>query len=173
MHLGYVSLSGRGRTDACLAAAAAGLAAEGVALAGCVQSAAADCDAHPCDMDLRVLPAGPDLRISQALGEGARGCRLDGAVVEQAAMLAAGRLDGAALLIVNKFGKLEAAGRGFVPVIAEALGRGLPVVVGVNAQNLPAFLDFAGGLAQELPPEADAVFAWARAALGTLAEAAV
>lgn len=59
MHLGYVSLSGRGRTDACLAAAAAQLAAKGVALAGCVQSAPADCDAHPCDMDLRVLPAGP------------------------------------------------------------------------------------------------------------------
>lgn len=171
MHLGYVSLSGRGRTDACLAAAAAQLAAEGVALAGCVQSAPADCDAHPCDMDLRVLPAGPDLRISQTLGAEARGCRLDGAVVEQAAVLTAGRLDGAALLIVNKFGKLEAAGRGFVPVIAEALDRGLPVVVGVNAQNLPAFLDFAGGLARELPPEVAAVRGWTQAALSAPAEA--
>lgn len=165
MHLGYVSLSGRGRTDACLAAAADRLTAEGVALAGCVPCGPADCDAHPCDMDLRVLPAGPELRISQTLGTEARGCRLDGAVVEQAAVLTANRLDGAALLILNKFGKLEAAGRGFVPVIAEALDRGLPVVVGVNVQNLPAFLDFAGGMAQELPPDAGAVTDWVAAAL--------
>lgn len=92
-------------------------------------------------------------------------------MVEQAAVLTAGRLDGAGLLIVNKFGKLEAAGRGFVPVIAEALDRGLPVLVGVNAQNLPAFLDFAGELARELPPDATAVCAWAQAALSAPAEA--
>ncbi len=168
MHLAYVSLTGRGRTDACLTAIANKLTAEGLQLAGCTASAPITSGAHPCDMDLRVLPDGPDLRISQMLGTGARGCRLDGTAVEQAAMLTAGRLDAATLLIVNKFGKLEAAGRGFVPVIADALDRGMPVLVGVNGLNLPAFLEFAGGMAVELAPEEATILVWFRTAVAKL-----
>jgi hypothetical protein len=62
---------------------------------------------------------------------------------------------------VIKFGKQEATGRGLVPVIAEAVGRGLPVLVGVNGLNLPAFLEFAAGLAQALPTDPDAIADWA------------
>jgi hypothetical protein len=77
------------------------------------------------------------------------------------------RLDGAALLVVNRFGKQEAQGRGLVPVIAEAAGRGLPLLVRVNGLNLPAFLDFADGLAQPLPADPGAIAAWALDAVMT------
>jgi hypothetical protein len=150
MRIGYVSLPGRGATDARIAAMVGDLRRAGARLAGTVRTDDARAPAHPCDMDLLVLPDGPDLRISQDLGTGARGCRLDGGVLEQAAALSAGRLTGADVLVVNKFGKLEAAGRGFVPLIAEAIERGIPVLVGVNALNLPAFLQFSAGLALEL-----------------------
>ena len=42
-------------------------------------------------------------------------------------------------MIVNKFGKHEASGRGFRMVIAEAIERNIPVIVGVSALNLGDF----------------------------------
>ena len=67
---------------------------------------------------------------------------------------------GSDLLIVNKFGKHEAQGRGFRTVIAEALSKGIPVLVGINALNLSAFEEFAEGLATRLPPEPTALESW-------------
>jgi hypothetical protein len=160
MHLAYVSLAGRGATDALLAAAVARLRDRGVTLAGTVQTNPPCAGRTTCDMDIHVLPDGPTLRISQDLGAHARGCRLDSAALETAVAEAARRLDGAAALIVNKFGKQEAEGRGFVPVIAAALDREIPVLVGVNALNLQPFIDFSGDLARRLPPEPDAIAAW-------------
>lgn len=103
----------------------------------------------------------PRLRISQDLGRSARGCRLDPAALATAVGLVSAKLSkGADILIVNKFGKHEAEGRGFRGVIAEALSLGIPVLVGVNALNLPAFETFAEGMASGLPPAASALEAW-------------
>lgn len=73
---------------------------------------------------------------------------------------------GADVLIVNKFGKHEAEGRGFREAIAEALARDIPVLVGVNRLNLAAFEEFSGGLAVPLLPQEDALCAWISAATG-------
>ena len=59
---------------------------------------------------------------------------------------------GARLLIVNKFGKHEAEGRGFRSLIAEALASGLPVLLGVNQMNMHSFQAFAGDMAEPLTP---------------------
>jgi hypothetical protein len=113
-------------------------------------------------MDVRVLPDGPILRISQDLGRASRGCRLDPAALETAVGLVSASMGpGSDLLIVNKFGKHEAQGRGFRTVIAEALSKGIPVLVGINTLNLPAFEEFAEGLATRLPPEPTALEIWA------------
>tara|TARA_Y100000815_G_C13112892_1_gene413812 strand:+ start:70 stop:444 length:375 start_codon:yes stop_codon:yes gene_type:complete len=112
-------------------------------------------------MDVRVLPDGAILRISQDLGPQARGCRLDPAALETAVgLVATGLSSGADLLIVNKFGKHEAEGRGFRDVIAEAVAMDIPVLVGLNALNRSAFESFAEGLAIQLPPERAALMAW-------------
>lgn len=161
MQLGYVTLQGKGATDACLMQAVAQMRRARLALAGTVQTNPDRTGRDKCDMDLHVLPEGPVLRISQDLGKGARGCRLDSDALERAVAACLARLDGAALVVINKFGKQEGLGRGFVPVIAAALERGLPVLVGVSALNLPAFLDFAEGLAHALPAEPAAVARWA------------
>ena len=165
MQLAYVSLPGRGATDALLAEVVARIRARGMVPAGTVQTNPPCEGRDTCDMDVHVLPDGPVLRISQNLGAHARGCRLDSAALETAVAEAAARLDGADLLVVNKFGKQEAEGRGFVPVIAAALDRGLPVLVGVNALNLPAFEVFAADLARPLPADPDAMALWAAAAV--------
>lgn len=56
------------------------------------------------------------------------------------------------LLIVNKFGKHEASGRGFRDEIAEAFAMAIPIIVGVNALNKRDFETFACGAAWQLPP---------------------
>jgi glyoxylase-like metal-dependent hydrolase (beta-lactamase superfamily II) len=47
-----------------------------------------------------------------------------------------------------------------LPVIAEALHRGLPVLIGVNGLNLAAFLSFAGEEIEGLPTNSQAVASW-------------
>ncbi len=158
--IGYVSLAGRGRIDDCLSRTVRLLEGEGWRLAGTVRKAPADIGAHPCDMDLRVLPDGPLLRISQRLGSQARGCRLDGEAIENIAFEVEKRLDGADALIVNKFGKQEGTGRGLCAAIATALETGIPVLVGVNALNLPDFVNFVGEPAQPLEPDPETIRDW-------------
>ncbi len=163
MNLAYVSLEGRGNTDLFLMGVAQRLHAQGMRLAGCVQSNIERPDRAKCDMDLRVLPDGPILRISEDRGSLARGCILDSGALEQTVFEVDRRLAGAELLIVNKFGKRESEGKGLVPVIAAALGEGLPVLVGVNGLNLPTFLAFCDNQATPLPADPDQVVEWCRA----------
>lgn len=166
VRLAHTGLPGRGRTDRLLASVARDLSAAGLVLAGTVQDNTPRPGTHHCDMDLRLLPGGPVMRISSARGAAARGCHLDAGVLEGAAEWLLRHLDGADLLIVNKFGRQEAEGRGLVPVIAMVLERDLPVLVGVNALNLAAWEVFAAGLSHPLPPAAAALCDWCREAAG-------
>ncbi len=160
MRIAYVSLQGRGRTDQLIAEVADRLTAEGLRLAGTVQSNHERPNRKKCDMDLRVLPDGPVVRISEDRGDLARGCILDSGALEQTVHEVERRLEGADILIVNKFGKREAEGKGLAPVIAEALHRGLPVLVGVNGLNLAALLSFAEEDIHGLATNAEAVANW-------------
>lgn len=162
--LGYITAEGRGAGDLLIAEVADRLRAQGVSLAGAVQVNLENDPARKCDMDLHILSGTDVIRISQNLGALSSGCRLDPAGLEQAVGLVMAALDlSPALLIVNKYGKQEIDGRGFRPVIGEALTRGIPVLLSVSAGNAPAFLDFAGELAERLPAEADSVLAWVAA----------
>lgn len=173
MKLAYTMAPGRGDTDLVLEGLAADLAARGLRCCGTVQINSERADAGPCDMDVRVLPGGPVLRISQDLGPHARGCRLDPAALETAVgLVAAGLSSGADLLIINKFGKHEAEGRGFRDVIAEAVAMDMPVLVGLNAANRQAFEIFAGGMAIQLPPEPAALKSWVDRVIATADELA-
>lgn len=165
MKLAYVTLQGRGRTDALIADVAARLAADGVRLAGTVQSNIARPNRRKCDMDLILLPDGPVIRISEDRGDLARGCILDSGALEQSVVTVQLRLEGAQMLVVNKFGKREAEGRGLVPVIAEALELGLPVLIGVNGLNLAAFLTFAGDDVVPLAADPVSIAVWCKASI--------
>lgn len=166
---GYVTTRGaRGEIDQLLAEVAARLQADGWPLAGAVQQNSDEiCAGGPCDMDLRLLDGGGTIRISQALGAQSEGCRLDPAGLEAAvgrvavSLLRSGTMP--RLMIVNKFGRQEAEGRGFRPVIAEALGAGIPVLTGVGHDHEAEFATFAGGLATELAPDIDTILGWCRA----------
>lgn len=161
MKLAYTMAPGRGDSDLVLSGLASDLIAKGLRVLGTVQINTERPDAGKCDMDVKVLPDGPVLRISQDLGPSARGCRLDPASLENAVGLVSAQLNpGVDLLIINKFGKHEAEGRGFRAVIAEALAQDIPVLVGLNGLNKSAFESFAGDLAVQVPSERQALTEW-------------
>ena len=151
----------RGDTDLLLFNVARTLMGRGYRLTGTVQINTPRKTGGSCDMDVRILPAGPTIQISQDLGPEARGCRLDPAALETAVghveAALTGPVDG---LIVNKFGKHEADGRGFRNAIATAMDLDIPVLVGINGLNRDAFLEFAGGMTTEVPPTEGALVDW-------------
>lgn len=121
------------------------LRADGLRLAGAVQINQTRPWRPKCDMTLVDLSSGREVRISEDRGPEARGCRLDVAALDQAMVMTAdGLAAGADLLIVNKFGKMEAAGRGFGPLIGEAIADGVPVLIAVPEANVAAWDAFAG-----------------------------
>ncbi len=152
---------GRGDTDALLQTVARGLQPLGLALAGTVQINTELADQDRCDMDVLVLPDGPTIRISQSLGPNSQGCRLNPDALEQSVQASQIQLaKGADVVLINKFGKHEADGRGFRDVIAEALAQDIPVVVGLNPNNKPAFDTFCDGQAIQLDANAEAILEW-------------
>ena len=163
MRIGYVMAPGQGETDRLILGVARRLMASGLRICGTVQVNSERGDGRRCDMDVVVLPDGPVIRISQSRGREARGCRLDPRALEDAVGLVMTRFgQGADGLIVNKFGRHEAEGRGFRDLIGEALAQGVPVLVGLNALNRDAFMDFADGLAEALPASEAALVEWFR-----------
>lgn len=150
-----------GRTDQLLAEVAKDLESFGIRTCGTVQINSNLEDLHDCNMDIKVLPNGPVVRISQSLGKEAKGCRLDPSALEEAVHLVeAAILCGPDLLIINKFGKHEAEGRGFRAVIGEALSQDIPVMVGLSELNKTAFEEFTSGTALLLPAEKSKIVEW-------------
>lgn len=152
--------------DDLLAQVAAVLAAEGHRLGGVVQSSVHRPGRRKCDMYLRNLVSGEEILISLDRGNEARGCRLDVDAFARVSMWGEQALaEGVDLLVVNKFGKEEAEGRGLRSLIAEALIAGIPVMLGVSTLNLPDLEAFAGEEAERLPPQREAILAWCRTAI--------
>lgn len=147
--------------DMFLVALVGELRATGYRLAGAAQINAERADRRKCDMIVEELASGTRVLISEDRGREARGCRLDTDALARLTRLAEQGLGtGPDLLVLNKFGKEEAEGRGLRPVIASAAERAIPAVVGVPRRNLQPFQDFCGETATVLAPRRDEVLAW-------------
>lgn len=161
MKIAYTMTQGRGELDLLLADFAETLKARGTRTCGIVQINTENGTPHRCDMDVKVLPDGPNVRISQYLGKEAKGCRLNPDALETAAVKVAQNMESDFdIFILNKFGKQEADGRGFRDMIGKALEKGAAVLVGTNPMNEEKLIDFSGGIATSVPPTAKALLAW-------------
>jgi len=151
-----------GDIDGLLGDVADHLIAVGVRARGVLQSrgeAGGEC--HCADMDLHAIGNGAVFRISQPLGNGSRGCRLDpGALAQCSGFLAAELENGTDLLILNRFGRGESEGRGFRDLICTALVRGIPVLTAVRPTYAGAWDAFGGDMACNLPMGRDAALDW-------------
>lgn len=135
---------------------AATLRERGVALGGAVQHGDVG-----CAMTLELLPSGVRVPISQNLGSGASGCRLDSVGLAEAASLVRKSIDAApALAIFNKFGSQEAAGSGMHAEMVAAVTSGIPILTAVRDTLLPQWAEFTGGQSVQLDCSVDAALAW-------------
>jgi nucleoside-triphosphatase THEP1 len=147
--------------DGVLAQAAHRLRLDGLKIAGSIQWNEPIAGRRRCRMTLEDLASGRKILASEDRGSEARGCHLDTSALEEAAVLAAASLEpGIDLVIVNRFGKQEIAGRGFRQAIEAAVLLGLPVLAGVSERNQSSWQAFAGDEAECLPASFDAVLSW-------------
>jgi nucleoside-triphosphatase THEP1 len=129
--------------------------ARGFRLAGVVQHRSREAG-HRCDMLLEDLATGQQTSIFAGRGRGAKGCQLDQDAMLQVVSQIERELKGnPKLLVLNKFGKVEAEGAGMRDLIAKAAWMGIPAIVGVPVCNLHAWREFAGELSAELHDSRD------------------
>jgi hypothetical protein len=126
------------------------VAGTGRVLVGLLQRAPVEAGRPRCAIEVEILPDHTRMRLSEDRGPGARGCRLDQGRLIEALAMAETELPGADVLVLNRFGKVEAEGGGGRDLIAAAMTQQIPVVVAVPWRNISAFRAFAAGLAQEV-----------------------
>jgi hypothetical protein len=100
--------------------------------------------------------------VFQNLGPGASGCALDPSGIGLASEAVLRKIEaGCDLVVVSKFGKLEAvSGAGFVPVFIAAIEAGVPVLTSVSPRYAEAWSRFAGPYFVDVPAELQAIEAW-------------
>jgi uncharacterized protein DUF2478 len=112
---------------------------------------------------LRSLADGARYPIFQDLGRGSQTCHLpgDGAVMAAAAV-ARDIGAGCDLVILSKFGKLEAGGGGLRDAFAAAIDAGVPVLTTVSASQAARWEEFAAPLFVPIAADAGEIEAWWR-----------
>jgi hypothetical protein len=110
---------------------------------------------------LKDLATGALFPVTLNLGPESRACKLDAAGLTaacQSVLQAISR--GADLVVLSKFGKVEAEGGGFLDAINAAAGAGIPCVTGVSPSYAAPFLRYAGGYSQWIHAEAEPLERW-------------
>lgn len=110
---------------------------------------------------LRSIVSGTRYPIFQDLGPGAEACHLE----EEGALAAAAAVEkdiaaGCDLVLLSKFGKLEAAGRGLAEAFTAALAADRPLLTSVSPAFEAAWKAFAAPHFDTLPPAADPIERW-------------
>lgn len=147
--------------DTLLADFAADLVQAGESVGGVVQRNLKDRQGCQVGMKAVDVMTGQAISICQDLGSGAAACKLDPAGLADASRAVARAVAaGAALVIVNKFSKQEAAGRGLRNEIASAVLAGVPVLTAVPAKCLDAWKEFTGDRGTMLLCERGVLDAW-------------
>jgi hypothetical protein len=140
---------------------AATLAARGRRLGGVIQVSANAPGCACSETHVLDLESGARIPILQDLGSQSDACRADSAALaDVAATLRQAVLRRPELIFINRFGRLEAEGKGLREEIGAAAVSGIPVLVGVAARYLDAWRGFSFGYGEELACRRAALEAW-------------
>ncbi|MDZ5649912.1 DUF2478 domain-containing protein [Nitrospirillum sp. BR 11828] len=147
--------------DSLLADFALGLRDQGRRVGGIVQRNRRNACGPVKLMEVVDLRSGRVIPICQNLGPGSVACRLDtGGLADAALAVADAVAHRVELVMVNKFGKTEAEGRGLRGEIASAIDAGLPVLTAVPWRFYDAWAAFTGGYGTTLACDAAVVADW-------------
>jgi len=112
-------------------------------------------------MDLVDIDSGKRFPLFQYLGQGSDACSVDtGSIAAASTSLRMALADGADLVVVNRFGVLEAAGGGFSIEMLAIMAETIPMLTLVAAQHLEEWRYFTGHAGVELPLRRDSLEQW-------------
>jgi hypothetical protein len=134
---------------------------EGLRVAGAIEvpAPAGACICGP--LALEDLASGALFPVTLNLGAGSVACKLDAAGLAEACQSVLQAVSqGTDLVVLSKFGKVEAEGGGFLDVFNAAAGAGLPCVTGVAPPYAASFLHYAGGYSQWIGADAGSLERW-------------
>ena len=161
LKVGVIVRPSEGGALDCLEGFARILQGQGYLVRGLVQRNAPTAEACACAMTLVDVHGGREFRISQDLGAGSTCCRVDTAAVAEASSILREALNSETdLMVVNKFGKLEAQGLGLADEMLTAMAQGIPLLTSVEPQILERWREFTGGIATELAPNCGGLMRW-------------
>jgi hypothetical protein len=94
-------------------------------------------------------------------------CQLDpGGIADITYAITAAIRDGADVVIINRFGKLEAEGRGLIDLIEEAVAADIPVLIAVPEHRFAAWIKYCSGMSVRLPCRRAALDQWWQSVAG-------
>ncbi|HWF77672.1 MAG TPA: DUF2478 domain-containing protein [Caulobacteraceae bacterium] len=135
--------------------------APGVRAAGVVEDPLPAEDDGCSAGELKSLGDGRRFPLLQDLASDATACRLDSsAVVSACDVVQRDIAAGCDLVVLSKFGKVEAQRSGLAPAFASAMEASIPILTSVSPKFGEAWDRFAAPLYVILPPELAAVEAW-------------
>jgi molybdate transport system ATP-binding protein len=162
-HLAAIVYTPDDDVDTLLADFASARLRAGERIGGVVQRNLKDETGRSNGMHVVDLLTGHAISICQPLGAGAMACKLDPAGLAEASVAVTRAVsEDVALIIVNKFSKQEADGRGLRNELAEAILAGGPVLTAVPVKCFDAWKEFTGDLGTTLFCARHVVDAWWR-----------
>jgi hypothetical protein len=103
------------------------------------------------ELDAVVLPSVERVNLGHHHPGAALGCRPDPSrLASVARVIAAAIAEGVDLVVINRFGKLEAEGQGLIHLIKSAVHADIPVVTAVPEHRFAAWLNYSGGMSVRL-----------------------
>jgi hypothetical protein len=134
-----------------------------VRVAGAVEDEPDSADPASADAALRSLSEGRRYPIFQDLGPSSTACSLDAAgVVTACEAVCRDIATGCDLLVLSKFGKLEAERSGLMAAFASGVAAQTPILTSVAPKFQAQWTAFAAPLFVMLPPERSAIERWWR-----------
>jgi hypothetical protein len=114
-----------------------------------------------------VLPGGDVVSLAEDPPPCTAGCRLDaGRLADIATRLTDALAVGSDLVIINRFGRMEAAGGGLAGLITRAVHTGIPVLIAVPEHRFAALIKFAAGMNVRLACRREALDRWWQSVAG-------
>jgi hypothetical protein len=154
-------------TQALLGRVAGAWKAAGLRVAGAVQETAPIAPGGLPTKVLRDLTTGALHPVLQDLGPASTACCVDpGGLAAACAGIEKAVRQGCDVVIISKFGKLEAERGGLLDAFGAAIEMDAPVVTSVSPRVMEPWAHFAGSLAAFIAPELGAIESW-RAALAS------
>ena len=134
---------------------------QGLRIAGAVELAPGEAGGACGRRVVRVLSTGAIISISQNLGKDSTACNLDpSGLIDACAAVERDIEHGVDLVILSKFGTLEADRRGLSDAFRAAIGAGLPILTAVSPAMTAAWRKFAGPLFRFIPADGCVIDAW-------------